>query len=708
VTVAEARNSEWRSDRARVTGRARYSADVECPDALHAAFLLSQERHARIVSIDVSEAEALAGVEAVLTGADIGTRLFGRSLRDYPILAVDRVLFIGQRVAAVAAVDVETARRALELIQVEYEPLDAIVDLDQAFSDDAPILHPDLLQYEGVEPDHPEGNYQGGVASRQGDDIDTAFVACDEVIENVFSFDRNHCAPLETHACLVVPGDDQTVIYSAHKEPYGLRRSLAYLTGQSEEHFVVAPISIGGDFGAKAVPYMEATCYLLARKTARPVRASMNYFEELTSTAGRHPGRMRLRTGLRDGRMHAFEMEVLTDGGAFAGLKPLSTRTVNFVGLPMAHYDIPNTDERLVAVYTNSLPAGHVRSPGEFKSVFAGESHVDILARACGVDPIDLRLSHVHHPQPERILHRLREIVGRWRAEATEDAVGIGISVFDRSPGGGRTRVLCDAAAEGVRLLVPVPDQGSGMYATFQRMAAVTLGVRVEDVTIVATGADPRLTDRGAGASRVTSIAGGACVQACRSLLMELGGAEPGSGEGYWIADRLAELGRERVSTRGEVSTTQRGTPSFGGMAVQLHVDRDTGRIDLLRAHIVIDGGEVWNPVGYRGQLEGGFVYGLSQTLYEDLVVEDGQVVAASLGDYKLACVADVPPLEIDMLPPLDADRGADEIRGGVGELTNIGVPGAVANAIDDAVGVRIRHLPITAEAVWSALRAGA
>jgi aerobic carbon-monoxide dehydrogenase large subunit len=134
-------------------------------------------------------------------------------------------------------------------------------------------------------------------------------------------------------------------------------------------------------------------------------------------------------------------------------------------------------------------------------------------------------------------------------------------------------------------------------------------------------------------------------------------------------------------------------------------VDRRTGRIEVHRAQLVVDGGEVWNPVGYRGQLEGGFVYGLSQTLYEALVVEDGQVVTASLGDYKLACVADVPPLEIRLLPPLEVDRDPDVVRGGVGELANIGVPGAIANAIHDAVGVRIRHLPITAEAVWSALR---
>lgn len=701
--MTETAERGWRSDRARVTGQARYAGDVPCPDALFAAFLLSTERHARIRSIDSSAVEELDGVVAVLTGADIGERLFGRSLRDYPILAVDRVRFVGQRVAAVAAVDEATAREAVDAIVVDYEPLEALLTLGEALAADV-VLHDEPSRYVGADDDHPEGNYQGGVAAREGEDIDAAFRACDAEYEHEFTWGRNHSAPLEAHACLVVPGEERTTVYSAHKEPYALQRSLAYLTGRPEEHFDVEPIPIGGDFGAKAAPFLEAACYLLAERTGRPVRSTMGYFEELTSTAARHPGRMRLRTGLRDGRIHAFEAETLLDGGAYAGLKPLPTRIVPFVGLPMAHYRVANSDERLAAVYTNTLPAGHVRSPGEFKAVFAGESHLDMMARARGVDPVDFRLQHVAHPETERILQRLREIVADWRSELPDDT-GIGIAVFDRSPGAGRTRVVARADRDGVHLQVPVPDQGSGMYATFQRMAADTLGIERTDITIDPVGAEPGLTDRGAGASRVTIIAGGAVVDACRHLIGELGGIPVDGGEGLnWIATRLTELDRDEVITEGEVETTQRGTPSYGGLAIQIHVDRGTGRVEGQRAHLVVDGGRVWNPVGYRGQLEGGFVYGLSQTLYEDLVVEDGQVVTASLGDYKLACASDVPPLGIELLPPLP-DQDPDEIRGGVGELSNIGVAAAVANAIEDAVGVRVTQLPITAEAVWRSLR---
>ena len=694
---------EWRDDRRRVTGRAQYSADVTQAEALHAAFLLSTESHARIVSIDTSQAESLEGVKAVITGQEIGARRFGRSLRDYPILAVDRVLFAGQRVAAVAAVDADTARRAVELIRVEYETLASILSLDDAMADNAPVLHPDLMSYVGIDEGHPDGNLQGGTTYLVGDDIDVAFDRCDWLLETVFTFDRNHSAPLETHACLVIPGDEETVVYSAHKEPYGLRRSLGYLTGEPEDHFTVAPVHIGGDFGSKAAPYLEAACFLLARKAGHPVRARMSYYEELTTTSARHQGSMRIRTGVKCGRMHAFELEAVVQGGAFGALKPQPVRIVSFVKVGMAHYDVPNRDERSVAVYTNTLPAGHVRSPGEFKAIFACESQIDLVARQLGHDPIEFRMAHTSEPRVQRILHGLREIVTRWSDGLDVDS-GIGISLCDRSAGSGRTRVLVEADTSGVHVAIPVPDQGSGMYAVFQNIVASTLGIRTSDVTIDAVGTDPQLTDKGAGGSRVTSVAGGACVKACQTLLNQLDRRPKAESQTYWLAERLQELGKTSVSAQGEMWTHDRGTPTYGGVAVQVAVDRLTGKVTVQRAEFLIDVGRVWNEVGFRGQIEGGFVYGLSQTLYESLGVEDGQVITASLGDYKIACIADVPPLKVTILPPHDLDREASDIRGGVGEIGNLGVPAAIANAIHNAVGVRVTSLPITSESIWRLL----
>jgi len=697
---------EWRDDRRRVTGDAEYSADVAEPDALHAAFLLSSERHARIVSIDTSRAEAMEGVKAIVTGLEIGPRRFGRSLRDYPVLAADRVLYVGQRIAAVAAIDEPTARAAVDLIETEYEPLTPILSLDDAMADEVTVLHPDVMSYDGIDEDHLSGNVMGGATFLLGDDIDEALAECEDEVETTFTFERNHAAPLETHACLVVPNGDEAIVYTAHKQPYEVRRSLAYLTGEPEDRFTVAPIHIGGDFGSKGVPFLEPACWFLARKAGRPVRASMSYYEELTTTASRHPGSARLRTGIKSGRMHAFELEVVLEGGAYAGFKPFGTRVPSFADVGMALYDVPSRDERVVAIYTNTLPTGNVRSPGEFKAFFAGESQIDLVARRLRVDPIEFRLAHVKHPQSTRILRGLQDVVTGWRGELGDDT-GIGISIFERSAGRGRTTVLAEATAEGVRLTIPVPDQGSGMYGAFQNLAASTLGVSAKNVTIDAVGADPRLVDMGVGASRVTSIAGGACVDACQGLLSALDApAEDARPDGYWIADQLRELGTESVVAEGEVSRQGRSSPTFGGLAVQVRVDRGTGKITMERAEILVDGGKPWNEIGFRGQLEGGFVFGLSQTLYESLKIEEGQVVTASLGDYKLACAADIPPLAVTILPTHELDQGSDEIRGGVGEVGNLGVPAAVANAIEDAVGVRVTSLPITAEAVWRLLQA--
>jgi aerobic carbon-monoxide dehydrogenase large subunit len=692
-------------DLSRVDGRTVFTADVPSREALHAAFLLSTAPHARIVRIDASEARALPGVVAVLTGADIGERRFGRAVRDYPVLATDRVLFAGQRVAAVAAVDETIARAAAELIAVDYEPMEALLGIDDVVTGPDVDLHPDADDYYVRVGDAPPGgNLQGGERHVDGD-VERAFAGCDDVYEDRYEWSRTHAAPLETHGCLVVAGHPRSYVYSSHKEPFGLRRDLAAMTNRDEDDFVVLPSTIGGDFGAKGSPFVEGACYFLSLATGRPVRTSMSYLEELTSTAVRHPGYVRLRTGLSDGTIRAHEAESVLDGGAFVGLKPRPSRTVPFVGLPLGPYRVDVRDERSIALYSNNIPAGHVRSPGEFKAVFAGESHVDVIARDRGEDPIAFRLAQATAPQATRILTILREYDRAWRGDA-EATSGIGVAIFDRAAGPGHTRVACVADPSGVTLRLSVPDQGAGMYDTFRGLVAARLGVGRAFVAVEPTGTSLALRDQGAGASRVTTVVGQACTQACDALLARLEGQpDDRDPDGYWIAPRLQALGIPSVEAVGEARVTARGPAAYGGLAVQVSVDTETGTLRTVRAALVVDGGDVLNPVGYTGQLEGGFVYGLSQTLFEDLIVEDGQTVTASLGDYKLACMGDVPPLEVQLLPSERQD-GTD-VRA-VGELGNIGVPAAVANAIHDAVGVRIRSLPITAEKIWQALRSEA
>lgn len=695
---------------AKADGTAKFTADTGLPDGLHAAFLLATHPHARIRSIDKSGALALPGVVTVLTGADIGLHLFGRSLRDYPVLATDRVMFAGQRVAAVAAEDAETARSAAALIDVDYEILEPLLDPERATDDDVAELHPDSSSYDGTDLRTGGKNVQGQEQGTVGDGL-SAFDDCDSVYDHVFRWARSHAAPLEPHACNVIIGPEQVHVFSAHKEPFKLRRDLALVSGRPESDFAVEPIHIGGDFGAKGSPFIEAACYFLAVATGRPVSSVMTFYELLTSTSARSPGTMRLRTGLRDGRFHAHEARTLWDGGAFAAIKPRPLLVQPVLGIPLGPYAAPNRDETSVCVYTNSLPGGQVRSPGEFQATFAGECHVDMIARALGEDPVAFRLASMEVPEAKRVLEELAPIVERWRNERRQPlglATGIGVSVFHRGTGGGTSRVACQATADGVLLSVGVPDQGAGSFAAFAARAAGVLAIPQEYVDVRPVGAAPGLMDSGAGASRVTAVAGRACELACQALLDEIG-APPDDTEradGYWIADRLGTLGHMAAQAEGEW-TTARGdreytAASHGAMAIEVDVDRDTGSVRVHRAAMVIDGGRILNPLGYRGQLEGGFVYGLSQTLFEELAVEDGQVVTASLGDYKLASASDVPPLEIVLLPPESDDA---RVRG-VGELANLGPPPAISNAIADAIGVRICELPITAERVLAQLAA--
>jgi carbon-monoxide dehydrogenase large subunit len=691
----------------RVSGRTRFSADVEHVDALEVAFVYSTEPHALIRGIDTSAATAAPGVISVLIGRDIGPILTGRAILDYPVLAVDRVAFIGQRVAAIAAVDRASAEAAASLVAVDYESLDPIFDIDEAYSAPTAAIHPDYASYVGAVLESPVPNAQGAVMIVDGDAAG-ALAGSDAVYEHVFTTPRSHSAPMEPHATLLVADDNEVQVHSTNKSPYFLRKYLAQVSGRPEEDITVHPVNIGGDFGSKGYPMVEGALYFLAMATGRPVRSVMSYYEELTTTAARHPARFRLRSGVLDGKLHGHESDTLLDGGAFVGPKAVPGGVVPTWHVSTGPYDVSDVSESVIAVYTNALPGGHVRSPGEFQMSFAGESHIDMIARARGENPISFRLRSAADEHVVGVLEMLATIDADWRPSLGAES-GIGVSLFHRDAGPGSTTVGCRASiGGGIEISVGVPDQGAGSYTVFRRLVARVLDVSEDVISIRNTGTAPDLVDSGAGASRVTTVAGRACVEAARTLLAEVG--EPDrTGDDGWIDRRLAELGRTEIETVGSWSAAWPPPPeerlrSYGGLIVEVSVDRQTGVVNVDRAHIVIDGGSVVNPVGHRGQIEGGFVYGLSQSLLEDLTVEDGQVMTVSLGDYKLASVADVPPLEITLIEPEELDGDFFGIKA-IGELGNLGVAPAIANAIDDAIGVRIQTLPITAERVWRALR---
>lgn len=675
----------------KVTGAARYTGDHHPEGMLYAACLGSPLPHARITRIDTSAAEDLPGVVAVLTGRELGGIRYGRHLRDLPVLAGDRVLFIGQRVAAVAAETREAAEEAVRLIEVDYDDLPAVFDPREALTDAAPVLHPDAASYDTVKGarkpvGHP--NVQGElVHGHTEEEMAAAFAAADLVVEHTFRTPRQHQAFIEPHGAIVWFEGEVCHVTSTNKAPFGLRQQVAAATGHPEEQIVVHNRFIGGDFGGKGFSLDEFVCYYLARETGRPVRSLMSYVEELSAAAPRHATELVLRTGVtRDGTFVAHSADVVFDGGAFAAAKANVDLVLHGGVDTMSAYDIPATRHRLRTVYTNSVPGGHMRAPGEVQAVFAGESHVDLIAAELGLDPVEVRRRNLPPGQPlaTEVLDRAATAFPRDQGSGR----GTGIALYRRQGGTGRGGVVVRALApDRFEVVTGSADQGSGTVTMIARVAAATLGVPEEQVRVEQNATADALFDAGAGASRVVRVLGEATCLAATELRAQLAGAT-----GFPI-----EVAREVEAPRGE------DNPAFGACAVEVTVDELTGEIAVARAVVVADSGTVINPIAHRGQLEGGFAFGLGAALMEELPVEDGQVLAGSLGDYKVPTSPDMPPLEVvtissgEGLGPFGAKP--------VGEFGNLGVPPAIANAVERAVGVRLRSLPLTSEAVWTDLQ---
>jgi CO/xanthine dehydrogenase Mo-binding subunit len=695
----------------KTTGAAKYTADLAVAGALQAAFVRSPYPHARIVSVDTSRARALAGVRAVITGADVRGQRLGRRLQDWPVLCWDRVLFIGDRVAAVAADTREIAEEAVRLIAVDYEELPALLTMDDALRPDAPALHPDAAAYRflegrGARPAVPHPNHQGHVVESLGD-VDEAFARATRVFEHDFVTPRIHQAALEPHAAVVWLEGDRVRVISTNKAPFNLRDQMAATLGLPKERIVVDNGTIGGDFGGKGLSTDEFVLYHLAKATGHPVRAITRFADELTAMNPRHAARIRLRTGVdAEGRIVAHESTALFDGGAYAAGKPTVRLIVEGGVSTLEGYRVPAARHEAATVYTNQVPGGHMRAPGQPQNVFASESHLDLIARELGLSPLELRRRNVaaagdtttsgepwHGPDLRALLDRAAAEIGAERPRPAGRGVGFALGV--RHVGRGRTSISLRLEPDGtIEARTGVGDQGGGQHTLIQRIVAATLGMDAESVRVLRLSTDgPQ--DPGIGGSRVTPVHGGAALAAANAMRERLAGR------------RVAEAaGSLRDGETIDVSATFDATAVDNGAcvhAVEALVDRETGAVRLTDAVLAVDVGQAINPVALRGQLEGGFVYGLGMALLEDLALEDGRVRASNLGDYKLPTIADVPPLRI---VHVSDDHGAGPYGArSAGELVNPGVPAAVANAVHDASGARVRALPITAERVWRALR---
>lgn len=706
--------------RAKVSGEAKYSADFELPGMLWAAFTRSTTPHARIASIDTSAARAMAGVATVLTGEEIGEHYQGRTLFDMPVIARDRVRFIGEVVAAVAAETREIAEAAAASIEIEYEELPGIFEPEEALAPGAPVLHehPERYPYTGKQrPAVPHPNVQGHHVAQKGD-VEAALRGAARTFEHTFSTPRYHGGFIEPRATLVwIDGAGVLHVISTNKTPYALRDQLAVATGLPKSKIIVEPAFVGGDFGAKGFSPDEFPCYFLARATSKPVKYVRSYLDDLQATNVRHPSRITVRSGVdAEGRFVAVDIKVLYNGGAYGAAKP--SPQVLPGGVAKTPYRIPNGRLTRTAVYTNTIPAGHVRAPGDIQIHFALESHVDMVARELGIDPLEFRLRNAVgkddadidgdlylEPRAVEILETLRKVTD-WSTPRPAGR-GRGVALAVRHIGDGKSFVNLVLADGKLVVRTGVADQGGGALSVAQRCVAATLNLDPGRIGVERANTASVEYDAGTGGSRETNAIGWASVDAATKLRARLEAhGWDGSGATFdaAAAKLLAKEGPVEVVGSHEGGHDHEGpvANNFSGYVAEVSVDDETGAVTIHDLTIVADVGAIINPVAHQGQVNGGVVFGIGSGFTEEMRLEGGKIVNLSLGEYKLPTQADIPPLRTVLLetPGGPGPFGAKM----AGELSTSGVAPAIANAVADACRARVTELPVTAERVYKAL----
>jgi CO/xanthine dehydrogenase Mo-binding subunit len=539
--------------RAKVTGEARYAADLSRPGMLFGAVLRSPVPHALIRSIDTRAARDLPGVHAVLVGSDLPPEArLGRNMRDMPVLARDKVRFVGEKVAAVAAETREIAREAVQRIQVDYEELEAVFEPLEAIKPAAPLIHDpaDVRAWavaDQVVPDYPNG-VSAPAWGASLEEVERALASADRVFEHTFRTPRQHQVYLEPHACLVEVDTKGIVhVWASNKAPLLLARYLKEGLGLTRDRLEIHMLPLGGDFGGKGSFMDIPLAYFLACASRLPVKMVMSYADELAAGNPRHASTIVIRSGVSgDGRVVARLLRGYFNSGAYAAFKPHTTSTLpGFRRGAVGPYDVPLQRSEMHMVYTNTVPGGHMRSPGEAQTAYALECHTELIARDLGLDPVEFRIRNgaVHRRLDDRTGEsgsppRVREVL-----EAAASAICLG---KPRPPGVGRGLALVEFSttpgvysanmrveADGrIVLQTPIIENGAGMLTVFRQIVAEEFGLPLDQVSIEQS-IEQIEVDRGVGGSRTTRMAGKlaiALVQRVQQRLADLLAAELGLG----------------------------------------------------------------------------------------------------------------------------------------------------------------------------------
>ncbi len=739
---------------AKATGETRYADDLFLPRMLHGKILRSHLPHARLIDLEVSRARALPGVHAVITGADLPVK-FGimPSSQDEEALCLDKVRYVGDPVAAVAAVDEETAERACEAIEVRYEPLRAVMSIEDAIAETEV-----RVQEYG---DGPALNVHKNVALEFGD-LAKGFAEADHVREDVFFFQGNTHLPMEQHSAVAQPeASGRVTLWTASQTPHYVHRALSKVLGLPMARIRVIAAPVGGGFGGKSDPFSHEICAAkLALLTGRPVKITLTREEVFYAHRGRHPVLMWIRTGVRkDGRITACHFKTFLDGGAYGSYGIASTYYTG--ALQTVTYKIPAYKFEGARLWTNKPPCGPKRGHGTPQPRFGIEIQMDKLAEDVGLDPVAIRVANATEPFTRTVNHLritsngLRECIARVVAASgfqeqhgrLPAGRGVGLAISTYLSGAGlpiywndmphsEVQIRVDRGG-GVMVYCGAIDIGQGSDSVLAGIVAEILGLDPYEISLVTADTDLTPIDLGSYSSRVTFMAGNAAMQAAQKMRDLLAAAvaeklevepdevraerhrfyagdRPEQGVSFPEAAALAEAMFGTLTTVGAYRPPRLAGPykgsgvgpspaySFSAAVVRARVDQATGDVAVEQVWIAHDIGRAINETLTIGQIEGSVYMALGEALMEEQVFRKGLHKIPSMLEYKSPTFLEMPPVETILVATDDPEGPFGAKEAGQGPLLPV-IP-ALANAVHDAVGVRIDEIPISPDKVLAAL----
>ena len=737
-----------RDGRVKVTGKASYVADLKLIGMAYAKVLRSPYAHAKIVSIDTSRAASQPGVYCVITGNDLEglNPYYGHAVKDHPLLAIGKVRYAGEPVAAVVAIDERTAFEALEFIDVKYEELKAVFTPEEALAKDAPLLHE--KQFEAGALRGFEGEVTAGKGTNicqqhriQWGDVEEAFKKAAAIVEGEYYFPMAYAYAMEPYVAIADVTDQGVTVYSSAQHPFMVRHDLKSIFNLPVSKVRLIVPFVGGGYGSKSYTKIEPLVAACSWKAKRPVKLQLTVEEAMLTTRS-DDAYTWMRTAVdAKGKIIARQAKIYMNTGAYAENSPLVVEksTNRCVG----PYAIPNVLIENCSLYTNTVPASSYRGFGCAQVTLPGESQIDELAAKIGKDPYEFRLANVAKPG-EEFFPKMRPFDGTLKEDLEIAAKAIGWK--NPLPEGHGRSIACSGSDAGaypltstavrvhadgsVTIMTGSTELGQGSHTVLPQIAAEELGVPFDNVNVVSSDTAITPYDRSTGASRTTTLMGSAVLEASREAIQQMvvmaadvlkvkveeiqvirGGVRCGEAQLNWseVITKFYALpdgeviGRSYIRKSGKFSQL----PVFWEAActgVEVSVDQETGKITMEKLVTVGDVGLAINPALAEGQDIGAATMGMGIGLFEELVYEGSQLVNGSILDYRLPRFSDLPKeVELHLVQNQDG-VGPYGAKGG-GEASLNSMAANIANAVDRAVGVRIRQAPLTPERVWRALK---